>query len=444
MRFSGTGQRETGAILAQHRGWIRGCRGAQSNGGTAGLRKTCGLDLCRSASKPYKLRGMNKPPMTPLTAPPTMASGRVFNFSPGPATLPEPVLRQVQEDVWDFRGTGIGILEHSHRGAAFDEVFETTEASCRRLAGSGGTSSSAAEPLGDDWCVLFLQGGATQQFASVPMSFLAPNRVADYLDTGSWTTKAIAHAKAYGDVHLAFEGKASRYDHTPDADEITASDDPAYTWYCSNNTIVGTYFPSPPASVAPLVCDASSDIFSRPLVTDGHGMILAGAQKNLGPAGCTLVIARRDFLASARDGLPPIFDYRKLDAKGSRMNTPPTFAIHVMGLVFAWIEAQGGLVEMAARNRDKAALLYEAIEASGGFFSCHARLGVRSPMNVTFRSPSAEIDARFVAAAADAGLAGLKGHRSVGGLRASIYNAFPAEGCQALADFMADFAQRHG
>lgn len=396
----------------------------------------------RSLISTCRLRAMSKLP----TPPPMMASGRVFNFSPGPATLPEPVLRQVQEDIWDFRGTGIGILEHSHRSATFDEVIATTEAACRRLAGAGAdeTTSNGLAPLADDWSVLFLQGGATQQFASVPMSFLPPGRLADYLDTGSWTTKAIAHARPYGTVHLAFEGQGSRYDHTPAADEIVPSDDPAYTWYCSNNTIAGTQYPSPPASAAPLVCDASSDIFSRPLETAGHGMVLAGAQKNLGPAGCTLVIARRDFLAATRDDLPPIFDYRKLDAKGSRMNTPPTFAIHVMGLVFAWIEEQGGLVPMAASNRAKAALLYEAIEASGGFFACHARPGVRSPMNVTFRSPSPELDARFISAAADAGLAGLKGHRSVGGLRASIYNAFPVDGCQALADFIADFARRNG
>lgn len=357
---------------------------------------------------------------------------RVFNFSPGPATLPESVLRQAQQDVWSLGDTGVGILEHSHRGPAFKEILARTEADCRRLAG-----------LGDDWAVLFLQGGATQQFAMVPMSFLPEHRCAAYLHTGSWTGKAIASARTYGDVGVAYDGAATGFDHTPEAREIDWPDDPSYTWYCSNNTIVGTAFPSPPSSPAPLVCDASSDIFSRPLDLRGHAMVLAGAQKNLGPAGCTLVLARRDFLETARSGLPAIFDYRQLAAKGSCLNTPPVFAIHVMGLVFRWILEQGGLEAVAEANRAKAAVVYGAIDRAG-FYRAVARPASRSHMNVTFRTPDDELDARFVAEAAAAGLGGLKGHRSVGGLRASIYNAFPHAGCVALASFMDNFAARNG
>lgn len=362
-----------------------------------------------------------------------MTSDRVLNFSPGPATIPEPVLRQAQQDLWDYAGTGVGIAEHSHRGPSFAAVIAEAEASCRRLAG-----------LDDEWAVLFLQGGATQQFATVPMSFLPEGRVADYIDTGSWTTKAIAHARAYGDVHLAWSGKASGYDHTPGAAELAPSEDPVYTWYCSNNTIAGTQYPTPPPSRAPLVLDASSDIFSRPLMHDGHGLILAGGQKNLGIAGCTLVLARREFLDRAREGLPPIFDYRKQDQKGSCLNTPPTFAIYVMGSVFRWIESKGGLEAMAARNLEKASLLYAAIDRGEGFYQAVAQPSCRSAMNVTFRTASSDMDSALIAAAADAGFAGLKGHRSVGGLRASIYNAFPTSGCRDLAAFLDDFAAQHG
>lgn len=369
--------------------------------------------------------------MTTTTSDGTTA--RIFNFSPGPAVLPEPVLEQARRDLWSFDGSGVGILEHSHRGAAFRRVIEEAEADCRRLGA-----------IDDDWEVLFLQGGATLQFAMVPMSFLAPGRRADYLDTGSWTTKAIADARCYGEVRLAFEGAASNYDHVPADREIEAAADAVYTYYCANNTIAGTRYASPPRVPSPLVCDASSDIFSRPLVLDGHALVFAGAQKNLGPAGCTLVIARKDFLATARDGLPPILDYRRHAAKGSCLNTPPTFAIYVMGLVFKHLLAHGGLAAAARESQAKAALIYDAIDRSGGFYRAVARPGSRSPINVTFRTPDPDRDQRFVAAAEARGLAGLKGHRSVGGLRASIYNAMPRAGCAALAALMDDFAAGDG
>lgn len=358
---------------------------------------------------------------------------RVYNFSAGPAVMPEPVLRQAQDDLWSIDGTGVGILEHSHRGATFDRVIGEAEADCRQVGN-----------ISDDYEVLFLPGGATLQFGMVPMSFLPADRTADYLDTGSWTTKAIKEAQVFGKVHLAFEGEASGYDHTPSDAEIEPSYDPVYTWYCSNNTIYGTQYREVPAVSSPLVCDASSDIFSRPFPVERHALILAGAQKNLGPSGCALVILRKDFMATARDGLASMLDYRQHAAKGSRLNTPPTFGIYMMGRTFKWILEQGGIAALAERNEAKAKLVYDAIDAAGGFYSAVAKPGSRSRMNVTFRTPSPELDARFVEESLANDMSGLKGYRTVGGLRASIYNAFPRAGCEALAAFMGDFAARWG
>ncbi len=371
---------------------------------------------------------------TPTVTTPPRKTRRIFNFAAGPAVLPEEVLRQAQEDLWDVAGSGIGICEHSHRGPLFSRVLEEAEADCRRLAG-----------IGEDHAVLFLQGGASLQFAMVPMCFLGEGRSADYLDTGVWTSKAIKEARLLGKVNLAYEGAPSGYDHVPSAREIRLSRDAAYTYYCSNNTIYGTQFPEPPSGIAtPLVCDASSDIFSRPLDVAAHALVFAGAQKNLGPAGCTLVVISREMLGRVRQGLPSMLDYRKHAEEGSCYNTPPVFAIHVMGLVFKWIELQGGLAALARRNREKAQLLYDAIDRSGGFYRGVARPDSRSLMNVTFRTPSEDLDKKLVQEAAARDMDGLKGHRSAGGLRASIYNAFPRTGCEALAELMGDFARRHG
>jgi phosphoserine aminotransferase len=343
------------------------------------------------------------------------------------------VLRQAQADLWSIAGSGIGILEHSHRGPVFDRVIEEAEADCRALAGISG-----------DYHVLFLQGGATLQFAMVPMSFLPAGSAADYLDTGVWTSKAIKEAKLFGAVNVAFEGKDSNYDHVPAAAEIKLSPGAAYTWYCSNNTVYGTQYTSVPAAKTPLVCDASSDIFSRPLDVAKHALVFAGAQKNLGPAGCTLVIVRKDFCAKARSGLPAMLDYQQQAKEGSRLNTPPCFAIYVVGQVLKWALRQGGLEAIARRNEEKPRILYEAIDSSGGFYRGVARRDSRSRMNVTFKTPSEALDARFVEESERQGMSGLKGHRSAGGIRASIYNAFPREGCSALASFMRDFASRNG
>ncbi|MCH8315910.1 MAG: 3-phosphoserine/phosphohydroxythreonine transaminase [Planctomycetes bacterium] len=358
---------------------------------------------------------------------------RVFNFSAGPAVLPEAVLRQAQHDIWNVQDSGIGICEHSHRGQVFNRVITEAEADCRKIA-----------DISDDYAVLFLQGGASLQFAMAPMNFLRKDRTADYLHTGEWTKKAIADAKLFGNVNVAFDGGPSSFDHVPAADEISASDAPAYTFYCSNNTIYGTQYPSTPSSSAPLICDASSEILSRPIEVSKHALIFAGAQKNLGPAGCTLVIIRKDFLNGANTGLPQMLDYRKHVEKGSRLNTPPAFAIYMMGLVFKWILDQGGLAALADRNQKKAAIMYDTIESSGGFYKGVARPDSRSLMNVTFRTPNDDLDKKFIEEALANDMSGLKGHRSAGGLRASIYNAFPKAGCEALAQFMKDFAQRNG
>jgi phosphoserine aminotransferase len=359
---------------------------------------------------------------------------RTFNFSAGPAVLPEPVLREAQEALWDFDGTGIGILEHSHRGGPFERVVEETEADCRKLAG-----------IPDDYGVLFLSGGASTQFFMLPANLLPDGATADYLVTGAWSEKAVAEAKRYGAVHEAATSAATNHDRIPRAAEIRWSERPVYAHFTSNNTIFGTQWPGepePPAGVW-LACDASSDIFSRPLDVTRYGVIYAGAQKNIGPAGVTLVIARRDLLERPVRELPTMLRYATHAKERSLYNTPPSFGIYLMGRVFRWLLAEGGLAGIERKNREKAQLLYDALGATS-FYAAHAGEGSRSLMNVTFRTPSKELDAKFVKEAEAAGFSGLKGHRSVGGMRASIYNAFPKEGCAALAAFMKDFAAKNG
>jgi phosphoserine aminotransferase len=359
---------------------------------------------------------------------------RTFNFSAGPAVLPEPVLREAQEALWDFAGTGIGILEHSHRGGPFERVVQQTEADCRKLAG-----------IPDDYAVLFLSGGASTQFFMLPANLLPEGGTADYLVTGAWSEKAVAEAKRYGQVHEAASSAATNHDRIPRAGEMRWSERPAYAHFTSNNTIFGTQWasePTPPPGVW-LACDASSDVFSRPFDVTRYGVLYAGAQKNIGPAGVTLVIARRDLVERSVRELPTMLRYATHAKEHSLYNTPPSFGIYLMGRVFQWILAEGGLAGMERRNREKAQLLYDVLSATP-FYDGHAGEGSRSLMNVTFRTPSKELDAKFVKEAEAAGFAGLKGHRSVGGMRASIYNAFPREGCTALASFMKDFAAKNG
>jgi phosphoserine aminotransferase len=349
---------------------------------------------------------------------------RALNFASGPATLPEPVLRRAQEALWDLDGSGIGILEHSHRGPEFGRVLERTEALVREVGG-----------IGDAYAVLFVTAGATHHFAMVPEQFLLPTETADYCHTGVWAQKAIEEARRRGGVHIACSG-APDFAATPSACAWSAS--PRYVHYTSNETIYGTAWPAPPAGApAPLVCDASSDIFSRPLDLANHAIVYAGAQKNLGPSGISLVIARRDFLETGRRDLPPLAQYRTYAAEHSMHNTPNTFGIYMIGEVCAWIRDEGGLAAMAERNARKAAVLYDFLDASRAF-TPHARPGSRSLMNVTFRAATPELEKKLLAAAEARRMSGLKGHRSVGGMRASIYNAFPEDGVRRLVELLDD------
>lgn len=355
---------------------------------------------------------------------------RIYNFSAGPAVLPEPVLREAQEALWDLNGTGIGVCEHSHRGKAFDAVLQETIADCRKLAG-----------IPDNYHVLFLQGGASLQFSMVPMNLLSRDRTADYLITGSWAEKAAKEAQRYGGMHEACSSADKNFCYIPKTASYSAA--PAYVHFTSNNTIFGTQFrtePTPPPGV-PLVCDASSDIFSRPIDVSKYGLIYAGAQKNLGPSGVTLVIIRDDLVQAGPKDLPPMLQYRIHAENDSCYNTPPTFGIYLMGRVFKWLLSNGGLAAMEARNEAKARLLYDYLDQSS-LFKPTAERESRSRMNVTFVTGSAERDQAFISAATKAGFDGLKGHRSVGGMRASIYNAFPPEGVRALVEFMRDFERR--
>lgn len=357
-------------------------------------------------------------------------SNRIFNFSAGPAVLPEPVLRKAQEAVWDVAGSGIGIMEHSHRGKVFDRVRDEAEQNCRDLGG-----------IPDSYEVLFLQGGASLQFSMVPMNLLPPDRTADFVVTGVWSQKAVKEAKQLGrKVHIAATGEATNFDRLPRPEEIAYSPRPAYVHLTTNNTIFGTQWPAEPAVPAgvPIVADTSSDMYSRPLDVAKYGLIYAGAQKNLGPSGVVLLIVRKDLVEGGPKDLPTMLQYRTHAAEKSLYNTPPTFGIFVMGEVFKWIKAQGGLSAMAELNASKAKLLYDYLDASD-FFRATAQPGSRSQMNVCFRGPTEELEGRFISEATRRGLDGLKGHRSVGGMRASIYNACPRAAVEALVAFMKEF-----
>jgi phosphoserine aminotransferase len=354
---------------------------------------------------------------------------RRLNFSSGPAALPEPVLRRAQAALWDLDDSGIGILEHSHRGSAFRAVLDRTTAAIREVAG-----------LGDHHAVLFVTAGATHHFTMVPQNFLGPAETADYCHTGVWSGKAMDEAQRYGNVHVACSA-APAFDTTPLG--ASYSQQPRYVHYTSNETIYGTQWPAPPAEApAPLVCDASSDLFSRPVPLAGHGLIYAGAQKNLGPSGISLVIADQAFLATRRADLPPLADYLTYVQDGSMHNTPNTFGVYVIGEVVAWIRAQGGLAVMGERNARKAALLYDVLDHSR-HWRAHAQPGSRSNMNITFRGDSPAIEAALLARAEASGMSGLAGHRSVGGMRASIYNAFPEAGVRQLVELLHEVDRAH-
>ena len=357
---------------------------------------------------------------------------RIYNFSPGPATLPYEVLTQAAKDIVNFNDKGIGLIEMSHRSKEFIAVTDETEALLRELMG-----------IPANYKVLFLQGGASTQFAMVPMNLLGPGKAADYLNTGTWSKKAIKEAKFFGDIRVAYSSEESGFNHVPSPSEYTVRDNAEYLYFVSNNTIFGTQFQSLPTSTKTMVCDMSSDILSRPFSFDGYGIVFAGAQKNMGPAGVTIVIVREDLLDRTPENVPTMFRYKTHADKGSMFNTPPCFSIYIVNLVLKWLKKNGGVAAMEKVNMDKAALLYKAIDATD-FYRGHARPDSRSLMNVTFNLPTPELEKHFVAEAGSLGLDGLKGHRSVGGIRASIYNAFPREGVEKLVSFMGEFARKNG
>jgi phosphoserine aminotransferase len=359
---------------------------------------------------------------------------RVFNFAAGPATLPVEVLEQVREELTDWHGCGMSVMEVSHRSKAFVAVAQEAEQRLRELL---------AVPA--HYQVLFLQGGATGQFAAVPMNLARADSTVDYLNTGVWSRKALAEAQRLtGKVNIAADEAGSKYTTVPAADALTLSAHAAYVHYTPNETIGGVEFPYVPDTAGvPLVADMSSTILSRPLEVAKFALIYAGAQKNIGPAGLTVVIVHRDLTGKARPGTPAVWDYQAMADEGSMLNTPPTFAWYCAGLVFRWLQAQGGLAAVAERNRAKAQLLYGAIDASG-FYANPVAVSCRSWMNVPFTLAAPELDRTFLAAAHEAGLMNLEGHRSVGGMRASLYNAMPLAGVQALVAFMREFERRHG
>jgi phosphoserine aminotransferase len=364
-------------------------------------------------------------------------SDRVVNFAPGPATLPVPVLEAVQRDLVTLPGLGISALEISHRSRWFRDVLDEADANLRTLL---------AVP--DGHRIVFCQGGATMQFSMVPMNLLrGDKRVAEYVVTGTWGAKAIREAMREGSTRAVWTGADDGFTRVPGDDECSVAADAAYLHVTTNETIEGVQWPRLPGpnGDVPLVVDISSDFLSRPFDVSTVGLAYAGAQKNAGPAGVTVVIVREDLLARAPDDLPTMLDYRTYVQHRSLYNTPPVFAIYVLTLVTRWLRDEvGGLEEQHRRNLAKASALYGAIDGSGGFYRGHADPGSRSLMNVTFRLPDEALDARFVADAAERGLAELKGHRSVGGIRASIYNAMTIGGAQALAAFMQEFRDRYG
>lgn len=363
----------------------------------------------------------------------TTTSNRSLNFSAGPAVLPEPVINLAQEDLWNIDDSGYGVLEHSHRGKTIMKVFEDAERNCREIGG-----------IPDEFEVLFLHGGASTQFATIPMSFLKEDSSADYVNTGVWTTKAIHEAKRFGNVNVVWDGKESNFCRIPAIDSIEWNQDAAYSHYCSNNTIYGTRWNIAPKTPSSLIADMSSEMYSRPIDWDAHDMVYAGAQKNLGPAGVALVVIRRSMIEKGRKDIPTIFRYDQNAEKKSMYNTPPVFPVYIVGRVFEWIKDQGGLERIEDLNNRKCSHIYDAIDSSSGFYAGHADKNDRSTMNVTFRCPSEEIEKIFIEEAAREEMVNLKGHRSVGGLRASIYNAFPESGCIKLAEFMREFARTHG
>jgi phosphoserine aminotransferase len=357
---------------------------------------------------------------------------RIYNFCAGPATLPLPVLEKARDELLDFQGSGMSVMEISHRSAEFDEVAGTTEACIRRLLS-----------ISDDYAVLFLAGGATMQFAQIALNLASPDRPGAYIVSGSWSKKAYNTAQRMGLARLAASSEETGFMSIPSPNSWNLDGDPAYLHYASNETISGVQFREIPDSSLPLVADMSSDILSRPVDVNKFGVIYAGAQKNIGQAGLALVIVRKDLLQDLPGHLPDLQSWKIQNLQGSRLNTPPTFAWYIAGLVFEWVEANGGVENMAKLNQNKADTFYHYLDQSS-FYRNDIPAQFRSHMNIPFQIEDESLHGRFVAEAEAAGLSSLKGHRSVGGMRASIYNAMPIEGVLALIDFMKGFESKAG
>jgi phosphoserine aminotransferase len=358
---------------------------------------------------------------------------RIYNFSAGPAMLPVPVLEEAQRDLVALPGVGMSVMEISHRSKPFDEIFQRAEGEMRSLAG-----------IPSNYKVLFLQGGASLQFSMVPMNLLTAGSTADYILTGDWGKKALKEAKKVGATNVAATTEDGNFKRIPKQSELKLTPGAAYVHYTSNNTIHGTEWHAvPDVGATPLVCDASSDIFSRPIDVSKFGLVYAGAQKNLGPSGLTVVIIREDLLARSADALPTMLNYKVQAENGSLYNTPPVFGIYILGLVLKWLNGNGGLAAIDTVNARKAKALYDELDRTS-FWHPHADKDSRSRMNVTFRLPNEDLNKAFVKESTAAGFDGLKGHRSVGGMRASIYNAFPEQGIADLVQFMREFERKRG
>jgi phosphoserine aminotransferase len=369
------------------------------------------------------------------TSAPARPANRTFNFNAGPAALPLSVLERIREELLDYRGSGMSVMELSHRSPEFEAINNAAEQNLRELL-----------EIPDDYAVIFVQGGGSMQFSCVPQNLALPGKPIDVLHTGAWTAKAIGELRK-GFLHnIAASTEAEKFTRVPRADEIKLSADSSYTYYCTNNTIEGTQYHSLPASVAPLVADMSSDIASRPIDVSRFGLIFAGAQKNLGPSGVTLVIVRKDLAERADKNLPTVLQYRTHIKEKSLYHTPPTFAVYILGLVTEWIDSEGGLPGIQKRNEAKAKLLYDTIDNSAGFYRCPVEKSSRSLMNVVFRIAGGDeaVEKEFAKGAGAANLVGTPGHRSVGGMRISLYNAVGRDAVEALVAFMSEFQRTRG
>ena len=359
---------------------------------------------------------------------------RIYNFAAGPAILPEPVLKEAQEQLWALPGVGMSILEISHRSKAFDKIIAEAKDGLKSLLS-----------ISDDYELLFLQGGASLQFSMVPLNLMVKNKKADYIVTGSWSKKAVKEAKRVGTVNIAASTESENFKRIPKQDELKLDPQADYVHYTSNNTIFGTeWHKEPEVGNVPLVCDASSDILHKKIDVNKYAMIYAGAQKNMGPSGVTFIILRKDMLERSSDSLHTMLNYKTHTENNSLYNTPNVFGIYIIALVCKWLKGLGGLEGMYKINKEKADTLYTCIDNSGGFYKGHAEKDSRSLMNITFNLATEELEKKLVSEATAAGFDGLKGHRSVGGLRASIYNAFPKKGVEDLVSFMKDFQTKNG